>query len=785
MTTPAKPSPRVPVKLVMVVTGLGVGGAERQIVALAHRFQALGSSIVVVTLIEPGPLKEELTKVQIPVYSLGMKRGIPGPGAIWRLAKIVRREKPEIVHAHMFHANILARVSRLLWRHIPLVCAIRNVNEVSSRSTNWNDKTWRDDAYRFTNFLTQKTTAVCDTCARRYIEIGAFRPDQIVSIPNGIVVAKFARDTESGARLRTELGLEGKIVGLMVSRMEPPKDHALLLRAWAAALQKNSQLHLVFVGDGPDRGELEKLAASLNITAHVSFMGIRKDVRPFLSMADFFLLITIMEGMPVSVLEAAAASLPAIASSAGGIPEVINDGKTGFLVPPGDLARLIEAIGTMASLPPAERAAMGAAARELISTRYDFELMTQSYLEVYNHAMTAVGKSGPINLSQTAIQPKRVLMVITGLGVGGAEWQLAGLAQQLRPRGISIVVVTLIEPGPLKDELAKLEIPVYSLGMKRGVPGLGAPWRLAKLIRREKPDVVHAHMFHANILARVSRLWWRKIPLVCTIQNVNEASSRSAKWNEKTWRDHAYRFTNFLSSRTTAVCDTAVQRYIDVRTFHPNELEMVPNAIPVSKFARNPEAGARLRKELGLEAKIIGVMVARMEPPKDHALLLRAWAGALRINPDLHLLFVGDGPARAALEELAASLNITGYVTFLGIRTDVNAVLSAADFFLLITNMEGLPLVILEAAAAGLPAIASRAGGIPEAVCDGKTGFLVRPGDLAHLTQTIEKIASLPAATRAAMGVAAHQLVAARFDFDIVVGRWLEIYSHVMRDCSA
>lgn len=324
---------KAPRRILIVITGLGVGGAERQIVALSHRFQALGSSVVVVTLIEPGPLKEEMTRANIPVYSLGMKRGIPGPGAIFKLAKIVRREKPDVVHAHMFHANILARVSRLLWRNVPLVCAIRNVNEVSSRSTKWNDKTWRDDAYRFTNWLSQKTTAVCDTCAQRYIEVGAFQPDQIISIPNGIVISKFARDPDAGARLRKEMGLEGKIVGLMVARMEPPKDHALLLRAWAAASQKYPALHLVFVGDGPDRAELEKLAASLKVTDCVTFTGIRKDVRAFLSMADFYLLITIMEGMPVSILEAGAASLPLIGSRVGAFPKSCWTGRLDFLCP--------------------------------------------------------------------------------------------------------------------------------------------------------------------------------------------------------------------------------------------------------------------------------------------------------------------------------------------------------------------------------------------------------------------------------------------------------------------
>ena len=374
-------------KILFVATGLGVGGAEWQVVALARRFQELGSGVAVVTLIEPGPLKEELAKSGIAVMSLGMKRGIPGPGALWKLARIVRREKPDVVHSHMFHANIVARASRLLWRDVPLVCTIHNVNEVSASSTKWNEKTWRDDAYRWTNFLASRTTAICETAVRRYVDVGAFQPGQIDAVVNGIVVSKFARDAVAGEKLRRELGLEGKIVGLMVARMEPPKDQALLIRAWAEALKKNAALHLVMVGDGTARAGLETLAKELGIERHVSFMGIRKDVNAFMSMADFFLLITIMEGLPLVILEAAAASLPVIASITGGIPEAVMEGRSGFLVRPGDLAQLTETIGMMGSLAPAGRAAMGAAGREMAVTRFDLDVVVQRWLAIYAEVM--------------------------------------------------------------------------------------------------------------------------------------------------------------------------------------------------------------------------------------------------------------------------------------------------------------------------------------------------------------------------------------------------------------
>src|SRR4051812_34321669 len=124
-----------PKKILFVVTGLGVGGGERLVVALAQKCQVLGSDVSVVTLIEPGPLKDELIRAGIPVHSLGMSRRIPAPASLWRLARLVRRKKPDIVNSHMFHANILARVSRIFWRDIPLVCTVHNVNEVSARST--------------------------------------------------------------------------------------------------------------------------------------------------------------------------------------------------------------------------------------------------------------------------------------------------------------------------------------------------------------------------------------------------------------------------------------------------------------------------------------------------------------------------------------------------------------------------------------------------------------------------------------------------------------------------
>jgi glycosyltransferase involved in cell wall biosynthesis len=167
-----------------------------------------------------------------------------------------------------------------------------------------------------------------------------------------------------------------------VANLRSEKAHEVLLHAAAHLLPRHRDLRYLIVGDGPRRAELKRLATSLGLDSRVTFMGHREDVPALLARADLFVLPSRSEAFPNGAMEAMAAGLPVIASRVGGLLDLIEDGRTGILVPPGDVAALAAAIEPLV-LNPARAFALGSAAREEIARRYSFERMVGAFERLY------------------------------------------------------------------------------------------------------------------------------------------------------------------------------------------------------------------------------------------------------------------------------------------------------------------------------------------------------------------------------------------------------------------
>jgi glycosyltransferase involved in cell wall biosynthesis len=206
---------------------------------------------------------------------------------------------------------------------------------------------------------------------------------------------------------------------------------------------------------------------------------------------------------------------------------------------------------------------------------------------------------------------------------------------------------------------------------------------------------------------------------------------------------------------------------------------VIANGIALARFHPDPAAGARVRAGLGLDqaAWVVGT-VGRLAAEKNQALLLRAAAPLL--GPGARLVLAGDGPLRPALAELAARLGVAPFVHLLGARGDVPDVLNALDVFVLSSDSEGLPLVIPEAMAAGLPVVSTRVGGVPTVLADGDTGFLVPPGEEAPLRARLAALRGAPDAARAC-GARAREAALARFSAERMAREYLELYAAVLR----
>jgi glycosyltransferase involved in cell wall biosynthesis len=338
----------------------------------------------------------------------------------------------------------------------------------------------------------------------------------------------------------------------------------------------------------------------------------------------------------------------------------------------------------------------------------------------------------------------RVALAVTGLHRGGAELQVVHLAQALRLRDWDVAVFAL-ETGPMADDLRAAAIAVH-------------PFRPAPLLRF-RPHILHAHLFHANLAARLSRLFLPVPVVISTIHSLAETSRRSTAIRH---RDALYHLTDSLADANVFVSHAAADRHRLARS------RVIPNGVDTERFRPDPIRRARARAALGLSGEFAWLAAGRLMWKKNYPLTLEAMAQ----ERNAILLIAGEGPDEARLRELAPP-----NVRFLGPRSDLPELMNAADAFVLSSSVEGLPLVLLEAAASGLPCVATAVGGVPEAMVAERTGFLVPPSDPAALASAMSRLAT---ADRAAMSRAAREFAVSRFDMRAVASHWERLYRELL-----
>lgn len=360
-----------------------------------------------------------------------------------------------------------------------------------------------------------------------------------------------------------------------------------------------------------------------------------------------------------------------------------------------------------------------------------------------------------------------VVLLTTNLARGGAEAQVCLLALALQDRGWPVEVVSLLPPVAFEQELAGARVPVHSLRMRPGRPSALAVVRLASILRRVRPLVLHSHMFHANVLARAMRVVLPIPRAIGTLHSIAESGRESAAIDA---RDRVYRLTDPLTDLTVAVSRAVADRHSIAGAVPPHKLQVIPNAVDTTRFQPDPYARARLRAELGIANEFLWLAAGRLNWKKDYATLL----AAMDRLPEGVLCIAGEGPLESELREQARPLGAR--VRFLGARGDLPALLNAADALVLSSVVEGMPVALLEAASTGLPCVATRAGGVAEVVIDGETGLLAPPGDREAIADRMTRLAAMPAESRAAMGSSARQRALDCFDMRRIVAQWEAVY---------
>jgi glycosyltransferase involved in cell wall biosynthesis len=370
--------------------------------------------------------------------------------------------------------------------------------------------------------------------------------------------------------------------------------------------------------------------------------------------------------------------------------------------------------------------------------------------------------------SPSADRVRVVEVLATGTN-GGAQEHLYNLVTRIDRARYDLSVVSL-SPGSAVRKLQRTGVPVSVIDEPDDAVAVGA---LTAHLATIRPDVVHGHMYRAEIVGTKAAIALGRAghPRPYVVSTVHSSRVRSVAD-----REEVRRLTPEMD-RLIAVSEAIVAKMVAEGRSIPGgpPIELIHNGVDLSRYDHQ-EPCCTLRDEYGMEAgsRIVGV-VARLEPEKGHPTLFEAWPTVLAICPDAYLLVVGEGSQREALEEQARRLRIAHRVVFTGRRDDVPAVTAALDVAVLPSYREAQGLSILEAMALSRPVVASAVGGIPEMIEDGVTGLLVPPHDPDALARSIVRLLTdQPFADTIAR--AGRELVHARFCVDLMVRAIERIY---------
>lgn len=736
-------------RVAFVFASKGIGGAERSMLRLMTA--AHPGSIdcrMIVLAHENARLREAAASAGVPYCALH-------PLDVRGLYRRLRDDRPDLVY-------VFGRFRTVLWalaaRLAGVPCVVAAERSAANRAS---DRLAR----RLDRWLVSAYVANSEFGARNLRDIVGPAGPPVQVVPNGLpaIALPLRPDPPSG---------RGSL--LCVGNITPNKGQGVLLEAVRLLRDRYPEIHAVLVGHDFTRGRFFAKARARGLEGTYTAVGFADDVGPHLARATVMVLPTLKrEGMPTSLLEAMRAGVPVVASRVGGVEEIVEDGRTGLLVTPGDAQGLAYAIDRLLGDDVA-RSRLARNAARAVRDHYDLDAMVEGHVAAFRQALARRTNADSIKVAHvttSAISLRYLLLNQLGtLREGG--YAVIGIsspgedARTLEVRGIEHRAVTMTRRlTPLRD-----------------LRSLAA---LVRLMRRERFTIVHTHNPKPGLLAQLAaRL--AGVPVVVNTLHGFYFHEGMGPW--------ARRFYKAIE-KVAALCSDVVlsQNEEDVSTavregiVDPGRIEVLGNGIDLDRFdpARLPApARSRVRAALGIAegARVVG-FVGRLVAEKGVPELLRAAHLVRDVIPEARFLLVGgsDPEKPGSLTSDAARLaGVDDTCVFTGVRHDLPELYRAMDVFALPSHREGFPRAPMEAAAMGLPCVVTDIRGCRQVVAHGQNGLRVPVGDASRLAQAlIELLGSPDVASR--MGAEGRRRALREFDERRVFATVLATYGRLLR----
>jgi glycosyltransferase involved in cell wall biosynthesis len=355
-----------------------VGGAEELILGAGTALPAVGVESGVVALTRKGPIADEIAAAGVPLHLVTGQPGPRDPAAYVRLVRLLQRERPDVVHTFLIAASIYGRLAAFA-AGVPLVLAAeQNVYRRKPRRHALLERALAARTYR--------VVACCEVVGRFYQQQVGVPASKVAVIYNAV---RFGRrpDAADAIAARAALGLppDALVLGTL-GRLTEQKGHRVLLRALAEVAQTVPSVMLLLAGTGALRDDLGAEAARLGLAGRVRFLGLRRDRETLYAAMDTFVLPSHWEGLSLALVEAMGAGRAVVATSVGGNPEVVSDGRTGLLVPPDDHQALADAL-IQVGIDRELRGALGEAAAADARSRFSIEQHVAQLAALYRQGL--------------------------------------------------------------------------------------------------------------------------------------------------------------------------------------------------------------------------------------------------------------------------------------------------------------------------------------------------------------------------------------------------------------
>lgn len=515
-----------------------------------------------------------------------------------------------------------------------------------------------------------------------------FDPNHVTILPHGTDLERFSIVDVDKPRYSC----------IFVGRLIELKRVNIILQAWAEIVKSHPQARLCIVGDGSLKEDLCRLAKQLGIAEVVNFVGHVSDVQSYLAMAKILIIASRCEGFPAAIVEAMCCGLVPVSTPVGAIVDIITDGENGLLFPVDDVSALTRCI------------------KRLLDDNQLYERLRKKVIELrprFSHENVTKVWDKWFQELDSGSDKLKVLQVVSILNRGGAETRIMELMQNMDRENIHFdFLAHQKRPGHYEQQVISSGSKVMRCGALRLLPVFC--WRLYRLLKRSNYDIVHAHTPTFSAVCLTVAKWAGVKKRVAHFRNMYGGQNKTIIAG--ICRNILLKL--ILKNATHIIGNTKAVNEI---WFGPNwrdnpKIHMIYNGIDTAQFHCDSDS-AWLKEQFQIPADYKTVVhVGTFRPQKNHAGIIGTAKAYLADNPDTCFVFVGDGALRNDIEKLAKQKGINANVRFAGIRSDTARILKSADALLFPSVSEGLPGVILEAVAAGLPIVASDLPGIREII---------------------------------------------------------------------